>query len=203
MLDYAEYTIDDNHHQGNGNGNGNGNGYNHLNGDWAQFYKVAKGFTKRVKPEDRQDFLHDLLITMAKVKVKYQAIGKELTEAGLVRVACYDLADYWRKRFRRMNGTDCSRCSQEQRRKCKDNIKMERLDRLIDDGNGGKTELHEMIADDHAIDIVAMLEARFTLQSYPRQAVMIAYKRYAGYPLDAREHNYLNRFRKRLQKSLF
>jgi hypothetical protein len=79
---------------------------------------------------------------------------------------------------------------------------MERLDSLIEDGNGGKTELHEMIADDHAIDVVAMLEARFTLQSYPRQAVLIAYKRYAGYPLGAKEQRYLSRFRRRLQKTL-
>ena len=33
------------------------------------------------------DFLHNLLLTMTKVKAKYQAIGKELTEAGLIRVA--------------------------------------------------------------------------------------------------------------------
>ena len=112
MLDYQEYTTQSDHHQG--NGNGNGNGYSHLQGDWALFYKVAKGFTHRVRPEDRQDFLHDLLLTMAKVKAKYQAIGKPLTEGGLVRVACYDVADYWRKKFRRINGTDCGRCSQEQ-----------------------------------------------------------------------------------------
>ena len=56
MLDYQEYTTEVDHHQG----NGNGNGYDHLQGDWALFYKVAKGFTHRVKPEDKQDFLHDL-----------------------------------------------------------------------------------------------------------------------------------------------
>jgi len=100
MLDYQEYTTEVDHHQG----NGNSNGYDHLQGDWALFYKVAKGFTHRVKPEDKQDFLHDLLLTMAQVKAKYQAISKELTEAGLVRVACYEVADYWRKKFRRING---------------------------------------------------------------------------------------------------
>ena len=44
MLDYQEYTTQVYHHQG----NGNGNGYSHLQGDWAMFYKVAKGFTRRV-----------------------------------------------------------------------------------------------------------------------------------------------------------
>ena len=112
MLDYVDYTIGDNGYQGNGNGNGNGNGYSHLEGDWALFYKVAKGFTHRVKPEDRQDFLHDLFLAFVKVKASYQVKGKELTEGGLMRVAQYELADYWRKHFKRINGIDCSRCSQ-------------------------------------------------------------------------------------------
>jgi hypothetical protein len=170
MLDIQDDTIRIDHHQG--NGNGNDNGYGHLEGDWALFYKVAKGFTKRAKPEDRQDFLHDLLLTMHKVKVNYDAIGKELTEAGLVRVACYDVADYWRKKFRVINGTDCGRCSREQRLKCKEKdlyrqcpkaIKVESLDRLIEDGDGNQIELYQMVADDNAVDITARLEAKFTL----------------------------------------
>jgi len=59
MLDDVDYTIGDNGYQGNGNGyHGNGhNGYDKLDGDWLAYYKVAKGFTNRVKPEDREDFL--------------------------------------------------------------------------------------------------------------------------------------------------
>jgi len=96
MLDYVDYTIGDNAYQGNGNGyHGNGhNGYNKLDGDWLAYYKVAKGFTHKVKPEDREDFLHDLTLTMARVKAKYDAKGKELTTGGLVRIAQYEVADY-------------------------------------------------------------------------------------------------------------
>ena len=47
MLDYQEYTTQIDHHQG--NGNGNGNGYSHLQGDWALFYKVAKGLHSQGK----------------------------------------------------------------------------------------------------------------------------------------------------------
>jgi len=112
MLDYVDYTIGDNGYQG------NGNGYDHLDGDWALFYKVAKGFRHRVKPEDRQDFLHDLILTMAKVKAKYEVIGKPLTEGGLIRVACYEVAAYWRKQFRRTRGTDCGQCSADLKYKC-------------------------------------------------------------------------------------
>ncbi len=205
MLDYQEYTIGGNGYQG------NGNGYHGLNGDWGLYYKVARGFIRRVKPEDRGDFLHDILLAMAKVKAKYNLIGKPLTEAGLIRVACYEVADYWRKWFKRNNGIDCSHCSQAQKRKCREEdlyrecpkaIKMERLDRVIEDGNGDSTELYELIADDKAIDVVARLDARLTLDGYPHKFVGIAYKQYAGYPLTNDERAYLYRHRRKAQKRL-
>ena len=112
MLDYVDYNIEVDHHQG------NGNGYDHLDGDWALFYKVAKGFLRRVKPDDRQDFLHDLFLTMAKVKAKYQLIGKPLTERGLVRVAHFAVAQYWRDYYQQTRGVDCGRCSDNQRAEC-------------------------------------------------------------------------------------
>ena len=211
MLDYEDYTIDDDGYQGNGNGY-HGNGYDQLDGDYALYYKVAKRFAYKVKREDSQDFLHDLFLTFAKVKASYDAKGKELTEGGLMKVAQYELADYWRKHFKRINGIDCSRCSKEQREKCKDwylypdcpkAVKTERLDRMVEDGNGNGTELHELLADNTAIDLVAMLNARHILKGYPHKAVKLAYKRYAGYPLVESEQRYLNRFRKKVQKILF
>jgi hypothetical protein len=211
MLDYEDYTIDINGYQGNGNGYHH-NGYDQLDGDYATYYKVANGFTGKVKSEDREDFLHDLFLAFAKVKVSYDAKGKELTIGGLVRVAQYELADYWRKHFKRIKGVNCSQCSKAQREKCKDwylypdcpkAVKMERLDRLVEDGNGDSTELHELIADDNAVDVVAMLNARHILKGYPHKAVKLAYKRYAGYPLDVKERDYLSRFRRKLQKTLF
>ena len=210
MLDYHEYTIDGDTYQGNGNGY-HGNGYDQLDGDYALFYKVAKGFTHRVKREDSEDFLHDLLLTFARVKLNYDAKGKELTRGGLVRIACYEVAGYWRKYYRQINGIDCSCCSKAQREKCKDwfmypdcpkAVKQERLDKLIEDGNGGSTELHELIADDNA-DFTPRLEAKLILASYPRRFVQLAYKKYAGYPLDASEQRYYKRNQKKLQKTLF
>jgi len=35
------------------------------------------------------------MLEMARVKVKYEAKGKPLTEARLMRVASYELTDYW------------------------------------------------------------------------------------------------------------
>ena len=79
---------------------------------------------------------------------------------------------------------------------------MERLDKLVEDGNGDATPLHELIADDKAVDLVAMVDARLTLASYPTKAVKLLYKRYAGYPLEKKEQDYLSRFKRRAQKSL-
>lgn len=209
MLDYVDYTIGDNGYQGNGNGH-HGNGYDKLDGDWLTYYKVAKGFTHRVKSEDREDFLHDLILAMARVKAKYDLIGKPLSEAGLIRIACYEVADYWRKWFRRANGIDCSRCGKAQREKCKDwylypdcpkAVKMERLDKLVEDGNGDSTELHELIADDNA-DFIPRLDARLILESYPRRFVQLAYKKYAGYRLTDSEAHYYWRERKKAKKKL-
>ena len=205
MLDYAEYTIDSDSYQG------DGNGYDQLDGDWLIYYKVAKGFTRRVKPEDRKDFLHDLILAMARVKAKYELIGKSLTEGGLIRVASYEVSDYWHRYYKINNGLDCKHCSTNQRHKCREEdlyrqcpkaIQLESLDTLVEDGNGDSTPLHELIADDNAIDLVAMVDAKNTLNGYPRKAVQIAYKRYAGYPLDSNEQNYLSRFRKKAQKRL-
>jgi hypothetical protein len=110
MLDNPEYTIDDNGYQGNGNGY-HRNGYDKLEGDWHTYYKVAKVFTRKVKPEDSEDFLHDLFLVFARVKASYEVKGKELTTGGLVRIARYELSDYWRKWYHQHQNSDCGRCS--------------------------------------------------------------------------------------------
>jgi len=208
MLDYAEYTIDSYGYQGNGH---HRNGYDRLQGDWLAYYKVAKNFTHKVKPEDREDFLHDLLIAFASVKVKYQDKGKELTTYGLVRIAQYEVADYWRKWYKRNHNTTCERCSKAQRRKCKEGnlysqcpkaIYFESLSKLIDDGQGDKIELYQLLADDKAIDLTARLDAKLTLESYPQRFVQLAYKKYAGYPLTSSERQYYRREQKKAQETL-
>ena len=210
MLDYHEYTIDGDGYQGNGDGYHN-NGYDKLDGDYALFYKVAKGFTHRVKREDTQDFLHDLLVAMSRVKATYTAKGKELTTGGLVRVAQYEVADYWRHYYHRISNTDCGRCSNRQRRKCKEDnsygsncskaIQQESLDTPVGDGNGDSTPLHELIADDNA-DFIPRLDAKLILESYPRRFVQLAYKKYAGYTLTESERSYYRREQKKAQKRL-
>jgi hypothetical protein len=208
MLDNTKHTIDGDGYQGNGHHH---NGYDKLEGDWLIYYKVGKGFVHKVKPEDREDFLHDLFIAFASVKAKYQDKGKELTTGGLVRIAQYEVASYWRKWYHRNQNTDCGRCSNRQRRKCKEDssyagkcpkaIQLESLSKLVEDGEGDKTELYQLIADDNA-DFIPRLDAKLVLEGYPQRFVQLAYKKYAGYQLTGSEHNYYYRELKKAQKSL-
>jgi len=209
MLDIGEYITVADYGQ---DGDGYHNGYNQLTGDWALYYKVARYFIHKVRREDKYDFLHDLMLEMAKVKAKYEAKGKPLTEAGLMRVASYELSDYWVKQRRLTTWLDCGNCSKEQRRKCREELLYEKcpkfhqlvsLNTVVGDGDGHKAELIEFLADDKAVDIVARLDARRFLQGCPRRLVQIGYKVYSGYKLDAKEKMYLSRFRKETQKPLF
>jgi hypothetical protein len=206
MSDYVEYTIDGNDYQGNGH-----NGYDKLEGDWLTYYKVGKGFAHKVKPEDREDFLHDLFLVFARVKVRYQDKGRELTIGGLVRIAQYQVASYWRNWYHHNQNTDCGRCSNRQRRKCKDDnsyggkcpkaIQVESLNKLVEDGEGDKTELYQLIADDNS-EFTNRLDARLILEGYPTRLVQLAYKKYAGYSFTDGERNYYYRELKKAQKSL-
>jgi len=183
----------------------NDNGYDQLDGDWLTYYKVARYFVYRVRFDDREDFLDDLMLEMAKVKAKYEVKGKPLTEAGLMRVASYELSEYWVKQRRLTTWLDCGNCSKEQRRKCREEdlySECPKFRQLVSlnweiDGDGHKAELLEFIADDKAIDIVARLDARRILQGFPRRVVQIGYKVYSGIPLDHKEQHYLDYWRKK------
>jgi len=204
MLDSVEYSIDGDSYQDNRH-----NGYDKLEGDWLTYYKVGKNFTHKVKPEDRGDFLHDLFLAFARVRASYDARGKELTIGGLVRIAQYEVATYWRKWYRQSKGINCGQCSKAQRAKCKEDdlysqcpkaIQIENLDALVEDGNGDSTPLYELIADDNA-DFIPRLDARLTVDSYPKRFIDLAYKKYAGYPFTDGERNYFYRELKKAQKS--
>ena len=181
MLDYGKYiTVTDYPQDGD-----NPLSYEHLEGDWALFYEVARYFTHKVKYEDREDFLHDLMLEMAKVKAKYEAKGKLLTEAGLMRVASYEVTEYWHTLMRH-RPTILS------------------LNERADNGNGdGEAgEIIDFLADDNTVDLDLKLDARRFLLGCPRRIVQIAYKRYSGYRLEHKEQKCLDKWLKTTQKPL-
>ena len=176
-----------------------------LEGDWAVFAKIAGYFANKVLPEDREDFHQDLLVEMDKVKAKYAARGKPLTEASLMMVAKYELKDYWDKRRYRLLGLNCASCTIEQRQECRTRLPSEcpkgkahrllSLDQPGKDGDGDKlTELRELLPDKKDLDLAAWLDARLILHLLPKRIVQIGYKVYSGAPLETKEKEYLKRW---------
>jgi len=190
--------------------NGNGNGYDHLQGNWLTYYKVASRFNHKVKAEDSQDLLHDIILTLA---VAERNNGhKPFTEAAMYRIASRAVADYWRAYYKANNGLDCHSCSKAQRHKCKEGylytecpkaIKIESLNKPILDSEGNLTELGELIADDKAMELDAWVSDSTWEIGYPKRLVAIAYKLKAGIALTIADRKCLCKWRKREQKSLF
>jgi hypothetical protein len=189
--------------------NGNGNGYDHLDGEWLTYYKVASRFAHKAKADDTQDLLHDIILTLAKAERNNG--HKPFTEAVMYRIASRAQADYWFKHYKLTMGLDCGHCSQAQRRKCKEEwlygdcpkaIKLESLNKPVIDSEGNTTELGELIADDKAIDLDAWVSNSTWEIGYPKRLVAIAYNLKAGIPLSKTDRQYLWRFRKTEQKTL-
>jgi len=188
----------------------NDNGYDQLTGDWLTYYNVASKFSYKAQAQDREDLLHDIMVTLADVARNNG--HKPITEVAMYRVASVTVADYWRAQYKLTNGIDCGSCSKAQRQKCRSEdlysdcpkaIKLEYLSQPITDGDGNLTELGELIADDRAIDLDAWLDDKSFLQGCPQRLIDIAYKRLNDIPLDSKDWSYLKRFRQREQKRLF
>jgi len=187
----------------------NGNGYDSLDGDWLTYYKVASRFAHKAIAQDREDLLHDIIVTLADVASSNG--HKPFTEPAMYRVASITVVHYWRAQYKLTNGLDCGSCSKAQRKECKEHdlysdcpkaIKLEYLSKPITDSEGNLTELGELIADDKAIDLDAWLDAKAWLLGCPQRLIGIAHKRVDGIPLTKYEQLYLCRFWKKHQKRL-
>ena len=185
-----------------------GSGYDNLTGQYLLYYRIAARFTGKVRAQDQNDVLHDIIITLAEVdRQRYET----LTEAAMYRIASRTVALYWRNHYRYTNGLTCGNCSKAQRRICREKllygkcpkaINLESLEKPVTDADGNTTELGNLIADDNALDMEAWTDARTFLLSCPNRLIQIAFKRMEGTPLDKAEQKCIERFRKREQKRL-
>jgi DNA-directed RNA polymerase specialized sigma24 family protein len=190
------------------------NGYDQLEGIWLTYYKVASRFASKALPQDRDDLLHEIILTLALVERNNG--HKPFTELAMYRIASHRVADYWREHYRVTNGCDCGHCSQSQRAaclkewlekdhgnlKCAKAMRMETLSKPIVDSEGNTTELGELIADDKALDLDAWLDVKTFLRGCPQRLIAIAEKTNEGQSLTNRERQYLWYFRQKEQKVL-
>jgi len=190
-------------------GNGH-NGYDQLQGEWLTYYQVAAKCARSATADDREDLLHDIMLNLA---VAGRNNGhKPDNQSWMYRIASFTKAQYWRDWFYRNRGIDCGRCSNVQRKRCKEKhlqsecpraIRIERLDAPMVDEEGHLTELGELIADDRALDLADWMDTKTFLLTCPNRLVEIAEKKRDGTPLNEYERLYLYRFRRKAQKTLF
>jgi hypothetical protein len=180
--------------------------------DWGKYIRVADRYQHKAKAQDREDLNHNIILSLADAQIaKDNNGGGQLSEVAILRIASYEVADYWRTQYKLTNGLDCGSCSKAQRhdcrkhdlyRECPKAVKLESLSKPIIDNEGNLTELGELIADDKAIDLDAWLDDKTFLLGCPKRLLGIAVKRRDGIALTKYEQLYLCRFWKRQQKKL-
>ena len=179
--------------------------------NWDSYITVADKFKYRARREDREDLRGDIILELAKVELKYNGNGRTLSDGGMIRVASFVVARYWRQFFGRTTGVDCSRCSKAHRQKCRQldlyaecpkRIRLVSCESEIEDGEGNTVRLIDTIADDKAIDLDQWLDDKQFLYHFPIKLVRLAYKKDNGYPLTNAEKIYFYRHSKKAQKEL-
>ncbi len=149
--------------------------------DWNKYSEIADRFQYKARFQDRDDLKHSIIVRLAEVA---QRNGhKPFTDWAMLRVASYVVMEHWHAEKR--------------------NGKIISLNSVVDDGEGDSTELIDTLADDSAIDLEAWVDARIWLMGCPKRLIEIAHKRVSGIPLDAKDQEYLRRFRRKRQKRLF
>lgn len=179
---------------------------------YETYISVADKLKFKARLEDRDDLRQDIIVKLAEVELRYQEAGKSpLSIGGMYRVASYQVAQYWRQRFKRTQGIDCSHCSKAQRRKCQGldiftscpkRRQLISLNTVVAESDGDTVELIDTLADDKAIDLDQWLDEKTFLYALPVKLVRLAYKKSQGYPLTNTERLYFYRHSKKAQTQL-
>jgi hypothetical protein len=152
--------------------------------DWSKYIAIAEKFQHKAKRQDRGDLNHNIIISLAEAQIRLDHNGGgQLSDIAMLRIASCRVADYWRSEYR--NGRVIS------------------LNTIIEDEDGNQIELIDTLADDKAIDLEAWLDRNLWQLGFPKRLAGIARKRLKGISLTQVELNYLCRWRKRQQKTLF
>jgi len=152
--------------------------------DWSKYSTTANKLQHKAMRQDRQDLNHTIIASLADAQIRLDNDGGgQLSDIGMLRIGSYECQKYWRQQKRILTILS--------------------LNTDIDDGEGNTTELLDTLADDKAIDLDAWLDIKTFLLGCPLRLVRVVNKRRKGIPLTQVELNYLCRWRKRQQKTLF
>ena len=188
--------------------------YNQLTGDWLDWLEIARRYERKVPRQDRLDVRHNILIELYKAR---QRDKKPLPMLRAYRIASLTVALYWREQNKAntkvcvFNGyatePHCKTCRyQPKSGKCAYlGIRpVQSLDAETTDSEGNTVRLIDTVATDKAIDLPPVWTDLTTwLLGCPTRLIEIAYRKLDGKPLSAKDHKYLQRYRKKEQLSLF
>ena len=186
--------------------------YHLLDGEWLDHYKVAYAYSKKVFYQERADLLHDIILALARRRLKD---GRPLDQLRAYRIASLEVALYWRllkKREQKVciysgEPRECypKACKRNKGGHCEWQATrpLLSLDQEKLDDEGYITQLRDTIADDNAIDLPAWLDLKTFLLGCPFRVIELATRKHTGKPLKQKEMNYLSRWRKKAQKSMF
>ncbi len=140
--------------------------------DWESCHKIADrtSYLPGIRYEDRKDFVQDALLEMMK---RARQNGGGLSTKEMWRAAGCVRMRHWRA-YKKARG-------------------ILSLNAPVRDTT---IELSETIADDKALDLDALLDAKSRLEHLPPSIVRIGKKLVRGDPLTANQRLYLSRFRK-------
>jgi len=146
--------------------------------DYGKYITVANRYQRKAKYQDREDLNHTIILSLAQAQLaKDNNGGGQLSDVAMLRVASYECQKYWRAIKRQFTILS--------------------LNTELNNGDG--IELIDTVADDKAINLDAWIDARTWLLGCPRRLVLIASKRVNGIALEAKDRDYLRRFRQREQ----
>jgi len=146
--------------------------------DYGKYITVADRYQRKAKYQDREDLNHTIILSLAQAQLaKDNNGGGQLSDVAMLRIASYECQKYWRAIKRQFTILS--------------------LNTELNNGDG--IELIDTVADDKAIDLDAWIDARTWLLGCPRRLVQIASKRVKGIALEAKDRDYLRRFRQREQ----
>jgi len=186
--------------------------YNLLEGEWLDLFRVAYLYSKKVAYEERADLLHDIILALAKRRLKD---GSKIPDLRAYKIASLEVALYW-KRLKSREQKCCiytgepkacypKSCKRSKGGKCEWQATRPILsldqDRLDDEGY--ITQLRNTVADDKAIDIPQWLEIKTFLLGCPFRVIELANRKRTGQRLKQFEMNYLTRWRKQAQLTMF
>ena len=183
--------------------------------DWQKYIEIADKFQHKARREDREDLRQDIILRFAELASNNG--DKPLTEPAMLRIASYCVLEYWHNLKRSQievclvsgiaKKPDYLKCSFSHKpdscqKCCYHGMRpLTSLELELEDEDGNTVQLWQTIANDEAIDLEAWQDAKTWLLGCPKRLVQIAVKRYQGRPLDGKDQDFLNHYRrKELQK---